>query len=300
MCAISATAQLVCVSPTSGQFMLFDDFEDESLGLIDGQDGWHSAGGPNSVVVDPFDPSNRVLEVPSSSSTLRKSLLVVGLPVPDGEARMLFLRLGVAEKQTFSMGVSHLTSPREYSDFGPEIGMANSTQNLDLRVWDDDGGNYVNVTQFTPTTWYNIWVHVDAASDTYRLWTNHIPGADASPDDLLHTETGDDLFAFRAGRVGDLVSFYIKTSGGSSGTNFGPIYIDDIYVEQSGVTNLANPVSGVCEADLNGDGMLDLTDIGIFVTAFVMQDPVADLTGDGVHDLADVNAFVTSFVAGCV
>ncbi len=54
-----------------------------------------------------------------------------------------------------------------------------------------------------------------------------------------------------------------------------------------------------CPADINGDGILDLVDINLFVTGFLGQDPVADLNGDGVYDLGDINAFVTGFLGGC-
>jgi endonuclease/exonuclease/phosphatase family metal-dependent hydrolase len=56
----------------------------------------------------------------------------------------------------------------------------------------------------------------------------------------------------------------------------------------------------VCPADLNGDGLLDLSDLNAFVAAFTNQQPPADLAPPaGVYDLADLNAFVAFFVAGC-
>ena len=55
-----------------------------------------------------------------------------------------------------------------------------------------------------------------------------------------------------------------------------------------------------CDADLTGDGILDLTDIQVFVAAFVAGDPIADLAEPfGVLDLGDVQSFVTVFLAGC-
>ncbi|USN98281.1 MAG: hypothetical protein H6810_08840 [Phycisphaeraceae bacterium] len=45
--------------------------------------------------------------------------------------------------------------------------------------------------------------------------------------------------------------------------------------------------------------VLDLQDIGAFISGFLAHDPIADLSGDGVFDLADINIFVTSFIAGC-
>ncbi|USN98009.1 MAG: hypothetical protein H6810_07400 [Phycisphaeraceae bacterium] len=56
---------------------------------------------------------------------------------------------------------------------------------------------------------------------------------------------------------------------------------------------------GSCPVDFNGDGVLDLTDIGAFITGFSSHDPAVDLNGDGVFDLADVQLFIASFTAGC-
>ena len=46
-------------------------------------------------------------------------------------------------------------------------------------------------------------------------------------------------------------------------------------------------------------GILDLSDINAFVSAFTGQDLLADLNGDGLLDLSDINLFVTEFTAGC-
>lgn len=56
-----------------------------------------------------------------------------------------------------------------------------------------------------------------------------------------------------------------------------------------------------CVADLAPPaGVLDLSDISVFVNAFISQGSAADLVEPfGVLDLADVNAFVASFAAGC-
>ena len=51
-------------------------------------------------------------------------------------------------------------------------------------------------------------------------------------------------------------------------------------------------------ADLDNNGVLDLADITIFVTAFTSGDLTADLVADGILDLADIALFVQEFVAG--
>lgn len=54
-----------------------------------------------------------------------------------------------------------------------------------------------------------------------------------------------------------------------------------------------------CQPDLNGDGVLDLTDISFFVGAFAISDPLADYNGDGNIDLLDISAFLADYNAGC-
>ncbi len=55
-----------------------------------------------------------------------------------------------------------------------------------------------------------------------------------------------------------------------------------------------------CTADLAAPfGVLDLNDIGAFVTGFQSGDPIADLDGNGVFDLTDIGLFVGPFTGGC-
>lgn len=54
-----------------------------------------------------------------------------------------------------------------------------------------------------------------------------------------------------------------------------------------------------CEADLTGDGVLDLADINAFVSGFTSQDAISDFDSNGIFDLADINSFVAVFLVGC-
>ncbi len=70
--------------------------------------------------------------------------------------------------------------------------------------------------------------------------------------------------------------------------------------EKLDIVTIANLNVPLCPADLNGDGVLDLADVGLFVNGFVTHDPVADLAEPfGVFDLADIHAFISAFIAGC-
>jgi hypothetical protein len=59
------------------------------------------------------------------------------------------------------------------------------------------------------------------------------------------------------------------------------------------------PDTGVCPADLTGDGVLDFFDVSAFLNAYNAMDPAADFTGDGVFNFFDVSAFLNAFNAGC-
>ncbi len=56
-----------------------------------------------------------------------------------------------------------------------------------------------------------------------------------------------------------------------------------------------------CPADINGDGLLDISDVFAFLDAYnAGNGAIADLTGDGMVDISDVFAFLDSYTSGCV
>jgi hypothetical protein len=274
---------------TTAIYRQFDDFQDESIGPLNGQDAWDSQGGDNRIAEDPADPLNQVLYVPSESSIIRKSLPSEHSGVLDKTARMLFMRFRVSQKQTFAVGLSGLRYPVEFSDFAPEIGLANSAKNLDLRVWDDEEGNYEIIHTLVPDRWYNLWVRVDALQNSYELWLNDVAGADAAEADQLATRDGDEVFDFRSGANSDLLTFFIKTAGGNSGPNFGPVYFDDIYLELSGDLNLSNPIMQEQpipgDADLNG--CVNLCDLAIVADSWLLGPEPTVLWEAGNFDYND-------------
>jgi hypothetical protein len=57
--------------------------------------------------------------------------------------------------------------------------------------------------------------------------------------------------------------------------------------------------SEACEADLTGDGVLDIFDVFAYLDLFNASDLGADITGDGILDIFDVFAYLDLFNAGC-
>lgn len=63
---------------------------------------------------------------------------------------------------------------------------------------------------------------------------------------------------------------------------------------------LLNNAGGVvCDADLDGNGVLDLFDFLAFTNLFNAGDPAADCVADGTFDLFDFLCYVNLFNAGC-
>jgi len=61
------------------------------------------------------------------------------------------------------------------------------------------------------------------------------------------------------------------------------------------------PRASTCEADFNGDGILDPDDLADYIGAFFSQPPGSgsDFNGDGVTDPDDLADFIGVFFAGC-
>lgn len=68
-------------------------------------------------------------------------------------------------------------------------------------------------------------------------------------------------------------------------------FFDDVSLSPAGGCNIADIAPAF--------GLLDLSDVTAFATAFLGGNSEADLNNDGLYDLADVSLFVTAFVGGC-
>ena len=238
------------VAPVQAAFVLIDNFERLSPGSIDGQNDWRAPGDSGTVWFDPVDANNQVLAVTTESNYLSKSA-----PIRNGTVRMLFLRFRIANQLNFSFGMSYAGVPDQFGDFASELGLRNS--NNELRVNND--GTYDVLVDLLPDTWYNVWMQVDNDADTTTVWLNDIPGARAVETDILANGEDATVFIFRSGSTAyDLRTFFIKTGGGNS-RNSGPLYIDDLYLENTDALNHGNPT--VCEGDFDEDGDVDGLDL---------------------------------------
>ena len=235
--AILALAVLA-LSPARGEFVLIEDFEGLPLGPIDGQNGWHAEDVTTEVIADPAGGGGQVLAVVTESTHLYKEVLILS-----GTTRMFFLRFRYANQLNFSLGLTDVSNPSRFDHFEVELSMTNSTS--ELRINED--GTYAVLTLLDPDTWYNCWMLINNESDETQVWLHPRGGQSATAEDQLDAQ-GQKVFLFRNGTAANLVNFFIKTGGGS-GVD-GPLFIDDLYLENTSSFNLDNPSgmpSGIAE-----------------------------------------------------
>ena len=230
---VSLSILLFFAVSANAAFVSIEDFEALSLGNIGGQNGW--VAGSSTVAVDPDDPDNQMLAVIMDSARAYKNMLIA-----HGDVRMMFLRFRFEEQLSCSFGPSHVSNPTEYSDFGPELNLVHSSTDLNTANSHTTGIYDTIATDLSAGTWYNLWVLVDNIEKESQVWLNTEGNADSG--DKLSNDDQIEIFGFRVNTGSyDLVNFYVRASSGGTG-DFGPLYIDDIYLENADQTNLINPV----------------------------------------------------------
>ena len=283
---------VITTLPASADFIPVETFDALTLGPIDDQNGWNARHDTSIVTLDPAGGSNQALAVATDSTWVYKSVFI-----PDGTMRMLFVRFRFAGQQNYSFGMSDSSSPDQFGHFEVELSMTNATN--ELRVNDD--GNYKVLRPLTPDTWYNVWLKIDNQNDYTSIYLHDRPGEPADASDLLDI-AGQTEFVFRDGYAGDLRTFFIKTGGGSGPS--GPLYLDDIYLEDTDALNLSNPAATDCPGDVDGNGITNLQDLAALLGAYGTTsldpnfNPAADFDGNGVIELSDLAFLLADYGCG--
>ena len=259
-------------------FILVTDFDGLIEGPIHQQDGWVAQHDTSIVTTDPVDTDNLVLAVTTDSTYLHREAIIL-----NGTNRMMFFRFRLGSQQNFSVGMADSSSPSQFNHFDVEIGMSASTN--ELRINDD--GMYDVLTELDSNTWYNCWLLINNEGDVTDVYLHTRDGEAAVTDDQLDSD-GQTSFVFRKGAANDLIRYYIKTGGGSGPS--GPLYLDDLYIENANSLNLSNPVAGApCPADLSNDGVVNIDDVFAVLAAWgTCDDCPEDINDDGKVSIDDL------------
>lgn len=153
----------------------------------------------------------------------------------------------------------------------------------------------IDVTLEQPAVAYDLWLASDAASlpteDTMLVEVSFNFGQTWSP---LASERSSFRWQRRVHPIdpGDSELVMVRFSIGDGG--------DGSHVE-AGIDGLALVGQNCppCLGDIDGNGAIDLNDIGEFVFGYSNRSSTADLTGDGMIDLADVVRFIIDFQTRC-
>ncbi|MEM8860180.1 MAG: hypothetical protein AAGD96_17755, partial [Chloroflexota bacterium] len=202
-----------------------DDFESISTGSINGKNGWSA----DSQIVVENSPvgSGKVLKLTGLDNYAAKSLPSTLANNQTGTLYFRMLRSGSAD--AFS-GLSDVSSPTDFSHFETQVGAQSTSTNSFVAR---NGSSFSSLSgNFDSNTWFCVWVEANNSSDTYRVYVEG--GAYSS-----RTQIGSSTLNFRNGTSSSLESFFART-----GVDTGQLYIDDIYIDSSGL-NSGKP-SGSC------------------------------------------------------
>jgi hypothetical protein len=252
---LTVLVMLAATSRANAQFVVVDTFEKESLGPIDGQNGWTSKAGVEDkahcyepenangklgcdgnavrvqVVVDPTDPNNHVLQYGGKAETVHT---YKSIKIPNSNtASTLFFRVRRTGEVNMNWGLSAAASPSQWPDYEVQLNMQTvDTNKIRIR----DGNKALESVLFPANTWYKTWFVINNATDTYEVFMQG--GAMEKPTQI--SAGGKTVFGFRNGHADkDLVNIFLRTTPPHT-TDF---QFDDIYLDTSG-RNLNDPTAG--------------------------------------------------------
>ena len=114
----------------------------------------------------------------------------------------------------------------------------------------------------------------------------------AAPQDRVFFDVTADVQAFRDGTP-DFGWILVSQSEGVS-QQIVKLSTDDSSLRPIELSVFIEPPN---PADLNGDGVLDITDVDLFIVAFLGGDSAADLSEPfGIFDIDDIDAFIDAFL----
>jgi hypothetical protein len=164
-----------------------------------------------------------------------------------------------------------------------------------------DGGTMRTLATVAPGTWYNLWVAVNNATDTFSVYLNQ--GSDDATEADRMTSGSIDTFAFRSGSTEALDRFLWRAQPQAVNP---AVWIDDIYVMDG--AEFQNPLSVLDETpfspDINQDRFVDIADMRLLAEAWLEACAApdwcgrADLDKSGRVDMEDFGRLSQEWASG--
>ncbi|MBN1359140.1 MAG: hypothetical protein JW993_01040, partial [Sedimentisphaerales bacterium] len=232
---ISVLAVVLVVS-ASAMAVLVDDFEGYGLGQVDTVTTKWVGTADVTIETDPTDPQNQVIRVWENSGTQKAvyGVLDSEASIPQGATKTVFLRFRATNAIDSAFGLTNVDSPdvggNDWGQFGPQVSVLSG--NFRVR----DSGSWLIAQPYTPLQWYNLWMVIDNATDSMKVYVHDRPDEGGTEADRV-TAGGGDSFGFRNAISDALDRFYWRAQN-PSGERY--VWIDDIHV-MPGVS-LSNPL----------------------------------------------------------
>jgi len=218
-----------------------EDFNELSLGPINGQRNWVDSAGNGRVVSDPADPANQVLALTNTSACVFHAL--GALTISNASVGTLYFRMRwPGTGFSIYSGLTDVAAPGATSDLEAFVRCEPVAPAL-LKV--RDAGAYDAVARIESNVWYQVWIVANNASDLYSV---HLQGGSfASQAQLSGLADGETWFTFRntsgdgannnsSPKANRLLTFNLRTASG----HVGPFLVDDVYVDPTAM-NLSDP-----------------------------------------------------------
>ena len=146
----------------------------------------------------------------------------------------------------------------------------------------------------SPIVEYARWMQTEDGNDFLVVEFSDDAGASWSTVETVGNTSGWDELQFA---VEDYVSVTSQFQARFTVSDNPNDSVTEAAIDAFGISSIM--CDDVCEADLTGDGVLDIFDVFAFLDMFNAGDAGADLNGDGVLDIFDVFAYLDGFNAGC-
>lgn len=233
-------------------FTLFENFDGLNAGALDGQGGWTTSGATATVANDPANVENQVMSQTGTNVRAWKALAI-----PNGETATVFYRMRREGLVDASFGTSDVVTPSTaYSDFETQLNVQNDDV-LNVR----DAGSFDAVDTFSDNTWYDVWMVIDNASNTYEVY---LKGGALTERTLLDAGA-QTVFGFRNGSASNAIANFFSRTGSVA---TGSLLLDDLYLSDG--ENFANPASGLGLADfIDAEGDIETEMAGVAAGAYL-------------------------------
>lgn len=160
--------------PASAAWVLVDDFSGSSPGPLTGQSSalgttW-SAPGVYSVIADPTNPGNQVLQANmGANSGNRWAFLPLGTQeIADGTSGTLFFRYRREGAVDANIGLTDVNSPGGFGDYRVQLNTQTDDPS-DFQLRNGGSFNTLDSPSFDDGTWYHVWMTADNAADTFHV-----------------------------------------------------------------------------------------------------------------------------------